>query len=77
MFVFPPWGEIAEQAVLLHGHLLAVHDVDTALQGLQASCIVAHLHASEGIDALMEARNSIVICQLFIINYCCPLKLFS
>ena len=53
---------------LLHGHLPSVHDIDTLLQGLHVSCIVAHLHASEGIDAILEARNSIVICQFSIIN---------
>ncbi len=68
MFVFPPWGEIAEQAVLLNGHLPSVHDVDALLQCLQVCRIVAHLHASEGIDTILEARNSIVICQFSIIN---------
>ena len=68
VFVFPPWGEIAEQAVLLHGHLLPIHNVDTLLQRHQVCRIVAQFHASEGIDAILEARNSIVTCQFSIIN---------
>lgn len=47
---------VLRQRDLLHRDLFTIHDIDTTLQRLHVSSIVAHLHTRQGVDAL-RSRN--------------------